>query len=218
MDFSLNNKEPRVLQGQTSADGAIFRLDQLWLQQTAGHSRDKAPPLAGERRKDVASPAFLLEGLKTSTPHPAAAAPRLQLLVDVDASDADVSIEIEEGVFLCAPPVGEADDRAVRQLYQELCRGEFDDHLEQKGRGRRQEVRQSFHILSLFCRLGIHLELLALTERKAALPHLLVPAAPLVGVAHHLVFVSVGVEAGVQVHGDLLLVLANIDRKAAAQR
>lgn len=64
---------------------------------------------------------------------------------------------------------------------------------------------------------GAHLELLALAEREASLPHLLAPAAALVGVAHHLVFVSVGAEAGVEVHGDLLLVLANVHGEAAAR-
>lgn len=29
MDFTFNKKEPRVLQRQMTADGAIFRLDQL---------------------------------------------------------------------------------------------------------------------------------------------------------------------------------------------
>lgn len=46
-------------------------------------------------------------------------------------------------------------------------------------------------------RFGAHLKLLALLERKASLPHLLTPFAPLVGVADHLVLVPVRVEAGV---------------------
>lgn len=56
----------------------------------------------------------------------------LQLLLDFNAFDAQVPVEVEEGVFLCAPPVGEVDDRAVGQLHQELCGGEFDEHLEGK--------------------------------------------------------------------------------------
>lgn len=61
----------------------------------------------------------MLEKPKTSIFHPAAAAAtlELELLLDVDAIDADVSIEVKEGVFLCTHPVGEVDDRAVGQLH-----------------------------------------------------------------------------------------------------
>lgn len=83
----------------------------------------------------------MLEKLKTSVFHPAAtaaaaaaasAAQGRELLIDADAFDADVSIKVEKGIFLCAHPIGEVDDRPVGQLHQELCRGEFNGHLEQK--------------------------------------------------------------------------------------
>lgn len=93
--------------------------------------------------KSWAAPASVLEKLKTKTSDPAAASPAaaaaalegggsggLQLLLDFNAFDAQVPVEVEEGVFLCGRPVGEADDRAVGQLHQELCGGELDDHLE----------------------------------------------------------------------------------------
>lgn len=96
--------------------------------------------------KSWAAPAFMLEKLKTKTSDPAAASPAaaaalmgggggsggLHLLLDFNAFDAQVPVEVEEGVFLCAHPVGEVDDRAVGQLHQELCGGEFDEHLEGK--------------------------------------------------------------------------------------
>lgn len=93
----------------------------------------------------------MLEKLKTSTFHPsatAAASLGLELLIDVDGFDADVSIKVEEGVFLCTHPVGEVDDRAVGQLHQELCGGELDDHLEQEEKDADGDIRKSFFIFS----------------------------------------------------------------------
>lgn len=89
----------------------------------------------------------MLEKRKRSTFHPsasAAAALGLELLLDVDAFDADVSIKVEEGVFVCTDPVGEVDDRAVGHLHQELCGGELDDHLEQEEEDADGDVRKSF--------------------------------------------------------------------------
>lgn len=88
---------------------------------TAGRTGDsKALPLPSAL-KALASPVFMLEKLKTSTFHPdasaATSAQGLELLLNVDAFDADVSIKVEEGIFLCAHPVGEVDDRAVGQLH-----------------------------------------------------------------------------------------------------
>lgn len=126
----------------------------------------------------------------------------LQLLLDFNAFDAQVPVEVEEGVFLCAHPVGEVDDRAVGQLHQELCGGEFDDHLERKeeAEGSVKDPKKGgtiYTVLGSFSRFGAHLKLLALLERKASLPHLLTPVAPQVGVADHLVLIPVRVEAGV---------------------
>lgn len=62
-----------------------------------------------------------------------------------------------------------------------------------------------------------HLELLSLLERKASLTVLLTPVASLVRVADHRVLVSVGVKTRVDMHGNLLLIWANIHCKATAQ-
>lgn len=60
----------------------------------------------------------------------------------------------------------------------------------------------------------MHLELLPLLEREAALPLLLTPAASLVGVAHNRILVSVGVKTRVDVHRNLLLAGADVQCKA----
>lgn len=61
-----------------------------------------------------------------------------------------------------------------------------------------------------------HPELLSHFEREASLADLLAPFATLVGVADNHVLVSVRIKAGVDVHGDVGLVGANVDCKTAA--
>lgn len=61
-----------------------------------------------------------------------------------------------------------------------------------------------------------HPELLSQFEREASLADLLTPVAPLVGVTDDHVLISVRAKAGVDVHGDVGLVWANVDRKTAA--
>lgn len=158
-----NKNEAHVFQRQTIGDGAVVGLLQAgpaWAPSaqmlTRGCVSDCKARLLPDAQKASASPAFMLENLKTklSDPAPAVAAAaaaaaleRAGLLLDVHAFDADVPIEVEESVFLRAHPVGEVDDGAVGQLHQEFCRGELDEKLEweEGGAGRGGGVRTWWH-------------------------------------------------------------------------
>lgn len=147
--------------------------------------------------------------------------PFLGGLFDLEARDTGLSFDADHWVLLCSYAVGEVNSRAVWQSHQELCRGEFNDDLY-----RWREKKRTFLKADRSQGEGVeqtrpkpsHLKLLPLAERKASLTVLLTPAASLVGVTHHSVFISVGIETRVDVHRDLLLVWANVYCKAVAER
>lgn len=63
-------------------------------------------------------------------------------LLDFNAPDANIPIKAEDGVLLCTYAVGELDRRAIRQSYLELCRGEFNEHLDGRMHARDGEKKE----------------------------------------------------------------------------